>query len=64
MSLKREIHYSSPSVSRRAVVHVSDLMKEIELIAGVRRRIRERYYDRPEVLAEISERIRERLKDR
>jgi hypothetical protein len=64
MSLRREIHYSPPSASRRAVVQVSDLMKEIELIAGVRRRIRERYYERPEVLAEIGERIRERLKNR
>lgn len=62
MSLKREIHYPSKSAIRRAVVHVNELIKEIELITGIRKRIRERYYDRPDVLTEISERIRERLK--
>jgi hypothetical protein len=42
---------------------VNDLIKEIELLTGIRKRIRERYYDRPEVLAEIGERIRGRLQE-
>jgi hypothetical protein len=64
MSLKREIHYPSQPAARRAVVHVNDLIKEIELLTGIRKRIRERYYDRPEVLVEIGERIRGRLKEK
>lgn len=62
MSLKREIHYPSKPAARRAVVHVNELIKEIELLTGIRKRIREHYYDRPDVLVEISERIRRRLK--
>ena len=64
MSLKREIHYPSKPAAQRAVVHVNDLIKEIELLTGIRKRIRERYYDRPEVLVEIGERIRGRLKEK
>jgi hypothetical protein len=64
MSLKREIHYPSKPAVRRAVVHVNELIKEIELITGIRKRIREHYYERPDVLVEIGERIRERLKSK
>ena len=64
MNLKREIHYPSKPAARRAVVHVNDLIKEIELMTGIRQRIRERYYDRPDVLAQIGERIRQRLKEK
>jgi hypothetical protein len=62
MSLKRDIKFPSPAAVRRAVVHVNELIREIELITGIRKRIRERYYERPEVLLEIGERMRERLK--
>jgi hypothetical protein len=64
MSLKREIHYPSMPTPPRAVVHVNERLKEIELLTGIRKRIRERHYDHPEVLAEIGERIRERLQEK
>jgi hypothetical protein len=64
MSLKRDIHYPHEPAARRSVVSVNDLIKELELMTGIRKRIREKYYDRPEILAEIGEQIRQRLKEK
>lgn len=63
MSLKREINYPDESKIRRRTVGVHELIKEIELITGIRKRIREGYYDKPEIMAEIGDQLRRRLEE-
>ncbi|MDD5088124.1 MAG: hypothetical protein PHI18_04935 [bacterium] len=45
------------------VIPVSDLLKQIEQLADIRRRVRDGYYNRTEVLARIARRIREPIKE-
>jgi hypothetical protein len=62
MSLKRDLHYDTRPTATRAVVHVSDVMQQIELMSGIRKRIREGYYNRPDILSEIAQQLRRRVK--
>lgn len=50
-----------PTREENRVIPLSELMKQIEQLADVRRRVREGFYDRAEVLPTIARRIRERL---
>lgn len=56
-----EFEKHEPTREESRVISVSDLMKQIEQLADVRRRVREGFYDRAEVLPRIARRIRERL---
>jgi hypothetical protein len=60
MSLKRDLKYNAPPPNR-SLVPVRDLMLQVELVAGIRRRIRNGYYTRPDVLADIARQLRERI---
>jgi hypothetical protein len=62
MSLKREIDYPIHSSANRTVIQLGDLKKQIELLTGVRERIKNGYYNRPDVLATIAIRLSQRLK--
>lgn len=62
MSLKRDLHYDIRPTATRAVVHVSEVVRQIELMSGIRRRIREGYYNRTDILSEIAEQLRRRVK--
>jgi len=60
---RKESHRETGSqLPKRNVIPVSELMKQIEHLTGVRKRINEGYYDRPEVLAEIAEKLSRRLR--
>ncbi len=61
MSLKRELNYSTGPTPKPAVVHVSEVMKQIEVLSSIRKRIREGYYDRPEILSQIAEQLSRRV---
>jgi hypothetical protein len=63
MNPKRDKKFSSEHPNDRTSVRAADLLKQVELLAGIRKRIREGFYDRPEVLAQIALRIEQRLKD-
>ena len=60
MSLKRDLNYSTGPTAQRAVIHVSDLMRQIELMSGIRKRIREGYYNRSDILSEVADQLRRR----
>jgi hypothetical protein len=62
MSLKRDLHYDVRPKARHAVINVSELMKQIEIMSGIRARIRDGYYDQPEVLSEIAAQLSRRVK--
>jgi hypothetical protein len=59
MSLKHDLKYNAPTAKR--AVPVRDLMKQVELVTGIRKRIREGYYTRPEVLADIARQLHRRV---
>jgi hypothetical protein len=63
MNLKRKSPSSPQDRSRKAVVHVSELMEQIERMAGIRQRIQDHYYDQPQVLAEIADRLSQRIRE-
>ncbi|RPH93416.1 hypothetical protein EHM69_10355 [candidate division KSB1 bacterium] len=63
MSLKREMNFPKDPRTPRRAIPVSRLMKQIELMTGIRQRIRDGYYDQNDVLAEIADKIRDRLKE-
>ncbi len=60
MSLKHDLKYTSPP-AKQAVIPVRELMKQVELMTGIRSRIRDGYYTRPEVLADIARQLRRRV---
>ncbi|HEY3295860.1 MAG TPA: hypothetical protein VGL38_10510 [bacterium] len=62
MSLKRDLHYDTGPTTARTVVHVSEVMRQIELMSGIRKRIREGYYNRPDILTEVAEQLSRRVK--
>jgi hypothetical protein len=62
MSLKRELHYDTRPTAPRAVIQVSEVMRQIELMSGIRKRIREGYYNRPDILCEIAAQLHRRVK--
>jgi hypothetical protein len=61
MSLKRDLHHNTGPSAAKNVIHVGELMKQIELMSGIRKRIRDGYYDRPDVLFQIADQLRHRL---
>ncbi|MBU0507732.1 hypothetical protein KKH27_02690 [bacterium] len=61
MSRRRKSTHREESSSEPNVVHVTDLLKQIERTAGIRRKVRNGFYDRPDILAEIARQIRSRL---
>jgi hypothetical protein len=62
MNLKRQKNLTTEPPKGRALIRAADLLKQVELLAGIRQRIHEGYYDQPEVLASIAEKIEHRLK--
>ena len=63
MSLKRDLnHDTRPTTAKRAIVHVSEVMRQIELMSGIRKRITSGYYSRPDVLSEIADQLSRRVK--
>jgi hypothetical protein len=62
MSLKRDLNHDTRPSAKRAVVHVSEVMRQIELMSGIRERIHSGYYSRPDVLSEIAEQLSRRVK--
>jgi hypothetical protein len=63
MSLKNDLHYPDQSPAGRTVIQLADLKKQIELMAGVRHRIKSGYYDQPNVLTVIANRLSQRIKE-
>jgi hypothetical protein len=63
MNPERKSRPSSRDHSRKAVVHVSELMEQIERMAGIRKKIQDHFYDQPEILADIADRLGKRLRE-
>ena len=61
MSLKRDRKHNAGPTARQTVVYVSELMKQIEVMSGIRKKIRDGFYDRPEVLSEIATQLSRRV---
>jgi hypothetical protein len=61
MNLKRDLQYQGNPAPEHNVIRVGELMKQIELLAGIRKRVQEGYYERPDVLEEIAEALTRRL---
>jgi hypothetical protein len=61
MSSMRELPDHTRPTARRAVIHVSELMQQIERMSQIRKRVLEGYYNRPDILSEIAGQLSQRL---